>query len=86
MSFREKPKGDGAWTSGGFFVVESAALGYIAGNQSTWEREPLERIAAEGQLAIFKHQGFWAAMDNLRDKGYLEELWQSGQAPWKTWT
>lgn len=85
MSFREKPKGDGAWTSGGFFVVEPSAFGYIAGDRTIWEREPLERLATEGQLAIFKHHGFWAAMDNLRDKGYLEELWASGQAPWKIW-
>ncbi|MCP5195826.1 MAG: glucose-1-phosphate cytidylyltransferase [Gammaproteobacteria bacterium] len=86
MSFREKPKGDGGWTSGGFFVIEPSALAYIVGDHSTWEREPLERIATEGQLAIFKHHGFWAAMDTLRDKDYLERLWTSSQAPWKIWT
>ncbi|MBK8536939.1 MAG: glucose-1-phosphate cytidylyltransferase [Candidatus Competibacteraceae bacterium] len=85
MSFREKPKGDGAWASGGFFVIEPGVMDYIEGDHTTWEREPLERIVAAGQLSIFKHPGFWAAMDTLRDKVYLEDLWASGQAPWKVW-
>lgn len=85
MAFQEKPKSNGSWISGGFFVVEPGALDYIENDASTWEREPLERIAAEGQLAIFKHCGFWAAMDTLRDKHHLEQLWASGQAPWKVW-
>ena len=85
MSFREKPKGDGAWASGGFFVIEPGAVDYIEGDHTIWEREPLERIVAAGQLSIFKHPGFWAAMDTLRDKVYLEDLWASGQAPWKVW-
>lgn len=85
MAFQEKPKGNGIWVSGGFFVVEPRALDYIENDASIWEGEPLERIAAEGQLAIFKHRGFWAAMDTLRDKYHLEQLWANGQAPWKVW-
>lgn len=85
MAFREKPKGGAAWMSGGFFVIEPGAVDYIEGDHTIWEREPVERIVAAGQLSIFKHSGFWAAMDTLRDKVYLEELWASGQAPWKIW-
>ncbi|MEI2783623.1 MAG: glucose-1-phosphate cytidylyltransferase [Candidatus Competibacter sp.] len=85
MAFQEKPTGNGIWVSGGFFVVEPRALDYIESDASIWEREPLDRIAAEGQLAIFKHGGFWAAMDTLRDKYHLEQLWANGRAPWKVW-
>lgn len=84
-SFMEKPKGDGALINGGFFVLSPQVLDYIAGDQTIWEREPLERLAQEGNLAAFEHTGFWQPMDTLRDKTQLEELWQSGQAPWKTW-
>jgi glucose-1-phosphate cytidylyltransferase len=83
--FREKPGGDGAWVNGGFFVVEPAALKYIADDSTVWEREPLEELARANQLAAFKHRGFWQPMDTLRDRTYLEELWQSGRAPWKVW-
>lgn len=83
-NFQEKPK-DGAWVSGGFFVLEPEVINLIKDDNTAWEREPLERLSNEGNLSIYKHQGFWAAMDTLRDKKYLEELWNSGQAPWKIW-
>ena len=79
----EKPKGDGAWVNGGFFVISPNALDYIDGDCTTWEHEPLARLAAEGQLGAFLHRGFWQSMDTLRDKVLLEDLWQSGRAPWK---
>ena len=85
-SFMEKPKGDGAMINGGFFVLSPQVIDYIADDQTTWEREPLERLAQEGDLAAFQHHGFWQPMDTLRDKVHLEELWQSGQAPWKVWS
>lgn len=85
-SFKEKPSGDGAYINGGFFVVEPAAFDLIAGDDTVWEREPLEQLALHGQLAAYRHHGFWHPMDTLRDKNYLEELWQSGKAPWKIWT
>lgn len=84
-SFKEKPSGDGAYINGGFFVVEPAAFDLIAGDDTVWEREPLEQLALSGQLAAYRHHGFWHPMDTLRDKNYLEELWQSGKAPWKIW-
>ena len=84
-SFVEKPGGDGAWMNGGFFVLEPAVLDYIAGDGTLFEREPLERLATDGQLAAYRHRGFWQPMDTLRDKRTLEELWESGAAPWKTW-
>jgi glucose-1-phosphate cytidylyltransferase len=84
-SFREKPKGDGAMINGGFFVLSPQVIDYIKDDQTIWEREPLEQLAEEGQLAAYQHEGFWQPMDTLRDKTHLEELWQSGQAPWKTW-
>jgi glucose-1-phosphate cytidylyltransferase len=83
--FREKPNGDGAWVNGGFFVLEPRAVDYIGGDETVWEREPMERLAADGQLAAYKHPGFWQPMDTLRDKMYLEDLWASGRAPWKIW-
>ncbi len=83
--FEEKPHGDGSWVNGGFFVLESAALGYIEGDETVWERGPLEALAAEGQLSAYAHTGFWQPLDTLRDKTRLEELWQSGNAPWKVW-
>jgi glucose-1-phosphate cytidylyltransferase len=84
-SFREKPQGDGAWVNGGFFVVEPRALEYIAGDATFWEAEPMENLARDGQLAVFKHRGFWHCMDHLRDKLILEDLWSSGHPPWKAW-
>jgi glucose-1-phosphate cytidylyltransferase len=84
-SFREKPIGDDAMINGGFFVLSPKVIDYIDNDQIIWEREPLERFAKEGDLASFKHNGFWQPMDTLRDKIYLEELWQSGKAPWKVW-
>lgn len=83
--FREKPKGDGAWVNGGFFVLEPAALEYIAGDDVFWEAEPLCQLAEEGQLSAYRHDGFWHAMDTLRDRNVLDEMWGSGEAPWKVW-
>ncbi len=84
--FQEKPHGDEGWINGGFFVLSPDVGGYIDGDDTVWEREPMERLAKEGQLAAFKHAGFWYAMDTLRDKNHLEALWRSGEAPWRTWT
>jgi len=84
-AFQEKPAGDGGWINGGFFVLSPAVLGYIAGDYTVWEQEPLDRLAREGQLAAYRHDGFWQPMDTLRDKRQLEELWRTGRAPWKTW-
>ena len=83
--FVEKPRGDGSWINGGFFVLEPRVLDYIEDDDTVWEREPLERLAAEGELAAFEHDGFWHPLDTLRDKNILEELWASGKAPWKRW-
>jgi len=84
-SFTEKPKGDGAWINGGFFVCEPKVIDYIENDSISWEKEPMERIAAEGQMAAYKHEGFWKPMDTLRDKQELERDWQTGHAKWKTW-
>ena len=84
-SFMEKPRGDGAMINGGFFVLSPDVLHYITDDSTKWELEPLERLAQEGNLAAYQHHGFWQPMDTLRDKIYLEELWQSGTAPWKVW-
>jgi len=81
----EKPKGDGAVINGGFFVLSPVVIDYINNDRTIWEREPLEHLAQEGELAAFQHHGFWQPMDTLRDKIHLEELWQSGNAPWKVW-
>ena len=83
--FEEKPRGDGYWINGGFFVLEPGVFDYIDGDATIWERAPLERLAADAQLSAYKHHGFWASVDTLRDKTHLEELWASGKAPWKTW-
>lgn len=83
--FKEKPQGDGGWINGGFFVLSPKVIDYIDNDETIWEKSPLETLAAEGQLSAFHHDGFWHPMDTLRDKNYLEELWESGQAPWKTW-
>lgn len=84
-SFLEKPKGDGNWVNGGYFALEPAIFDYIKGDGVIWEREPLENLAKDGQLAAYKHEGFWRPMDTLRDKRYLDELWESNKAPWKVW-
>ena len=84
-AFKEKPQGDGGMINGGFFVLSPTVLDLIKDDQSIWEREPLETLVESKQLKAYKHEGFWQPMDTLRDKVYLEELWQSGQAPWKVW-
>jgi glucose-1-phosphate cytidylyltransferase len=83
--FQEKPEGDGSFINGGFFVMEPRAIDLIDGDDSIWERKPLETLAATGQLAIYRHAGFWQPMDTLRDKNHLEDLWSKGKAPWKKW-
>ena len=83
--FKEKPQGEGGWINGGFFVLSRRVLDFISGDDTSWEREPLEQLARVGQLSAFRHDGFWQPMDTLRDKVALEELWQSGRAPWKVW-
>lgn len=83
--FVEKPHGEGGWINGGFFVLSPKVIEYIKDDSTSWELEPLSRIAAEGQLRAFEHTGFWQPMDTLREKNLLEDLWQSGKAPWKVW-
>jgi glucose-1-phosphate cytidylyltransferase len=85
VAFDEKPHGDGAWINGGYFVLSPGVFDYIDGDDTVWEREPLERLASEGKLSAFVHRGFWQPMDTLRDKSTLEEYWASGRAPWKVW-
>ena len=84
--FTEKPRGDGGLINGGFFVLSPACIGLIDGDQSSWEGEPLTRLALDGQLMAFEHDGFWQPMDTLREKNILEDLWASGKAPWKVWS
>jgi glucose-1-phosphate cytidylyltransferase len=89
-NFREKPKSDSdsegkAWINGGFFVLEPSIFNYIDGDDTVWEKDPLEKLSSEGQLAAFKHTGFWQPMDTLRDKNLLDDIWKSGKAPWKIW-
>jgi glucose-1-phosphate cytidylyltransferase len=84
-NFQEKPDGDGGWINGGFFVLSPKVLEYIEGDHSTWERAPLENLAKDGELVAYKHKGFWQAMDTLRDRNQLEELWASGKVPWRVW-
>lgn len=84
-NFQEKPDGDGAWVNGGFFVLEPEVIDFIQDDTTVWEKEPLEKLAQVNQLSAFKHYGFWQPMDTLRDKNYLENLWNSGVAPWKIW-
>ncbi|GAB4322995.1 MAG: glucose-1-phosphate cytidylyltransferase [Bacteroidales bacterium] len=87
-TFREKPSGDGherAWINGGFFVAGPEVFDYIEGDKTVWEREPMEKMAQTGNLAAFRHTGFWQPMDTLRDKQYLDNLWRQGTAPWKLW-
>ncbi|MBA2667059.1 MAG: glucose-1-phosphate cytidylyltransferase [Trueperaceae bacterium] len=85
-SFTEKPEGEGGWVNGGYFVLEPAVIDRISGDDTTWEREPLESLARDGLISAYKHPGFWQPMDTLRDKHQLEALWTSGNAPWKIWT
>lgn len=85
-SFKEKPKGDGSMVNGGFFVLHPSVLDLITNDETIWEKDPLENLAERGQLAAYQHQGFWQPMDTLRDKTHLEQLWSSGQAPWKVWS
>lgn len=84
-AFMEKPRGDGAWINGGFFVLEPEAVDYVEGNSTSWEREPLEELARQNRLAAYKHRGYWQNMDTLRDKMILDEQWSSGNPRWKTW-
>jgi glucose-1-phosphate cytidylyltransferase len=84
--FAEKPRGDGGLINGGFFVLSPAVLDYIDGDETSWEGAPLARLAADGQMMAFEHSGFWQPMDTLREKNLLEELWSSGEAPWKCWS
>lgn len=83
--FREKPAGEGGWINGGFFVLSPAVARYLKDDATVWEREPLERLAADRQLSAYRHPGFWQPMDTLRDKKYLDDLWNAGAAPWKVW-
>ena len=83
--FQEKPSGDGGWVNGGFFVLEPEIFSYIEGDSISWEAAPLEALAREGQLSVYKHPGFWQPMDTLRDRNYLEGLWSSNKALWKVW-
>lgn len=83
--FQEKPKGDGGWINGGFFVLTPKVFDYIDGDHSIWEREPMERLAKDGQMSVYFHSEFWQPMDTLREKKLLEELWEKNQAPWKSW-
>ena len=85
QGFQEKPQGDGGWINGGFFVLEPDVIDCIDNDNSIWEQEPLRKLAAEGQLTAYNHHGFWQPMDTLRDRVQLENLWASGQAPWKLW-
>jgi glucose-1-phosphate cytidylyltransferase len=85
VGFQEKPRGDGSWINGGFFVLSPKVANYIEGDATVWEREPMEQLAAENQLSIYCHSGFWQPMDTLRDWRQLEDLWTSGRAPWKVW-
>ena len=85
MRFQEKPDGEGGWINGGFFVLSPKIGRYLEDDRTIWERRPLERLSADGQLHAYRHSGFWQPMDTLRDRTQLEEMWASGAAPWKLW-
>jgi glucose-1-phosphate cytidylyltransferase len=85
LAFREKPQDESGWINGGFFVLEPKVIDLIEGDDTVWERGPLETLANNGDLAAYRHSGFWQPVDTLREKKLLEELWQSGKAPWRTW-
>ena len=84
-SFKEKPQGDGNWVNGGYFVLSPKVIDLIDDDSTIWEKAPLEKLAHDSQLHAYQHEGFWQPMDTLRDKILLEELWESGKAPWKRW-
>lgn len=84
-AFQEKPAGDGAWINGGFFVLEPSIFEYLSCDETSFEADPLQKLARDNQLSAYQHSGFWQAMDTLRDKNQLEELWKNGEAPWKVW-
>lgn len=84
-NFKEKPRGDGKWVNGGFFVLSPKVIDYIKDRNTVWEQEPMQRLAEERQMSVYFHDGFWQPMDTIRDKNYLETLWSKGEAPWKTW-
>lgn len=84
-TFKEKPDGDGAWVNGGFFVLEKEVIDLVEGDDTVWERGPMETLASSGQLAAYRHNGFWQPMDTLRDKQVLESMWSEGRAPWRKW-
>ena len=84
-SFQEKPEGDGSWINGGFFVLNPCVIDYIDSDSTIWERSPLENLAEEGELTVYKHKGFWSPMDTMRDKIMLNDLWEENKAPWKLW-
>ncbi|MEI6793351.1 MAG: glucose-1-phosphate cytidylyltransferase [Actinomycetes bacterium] len=83
--FQEKPRGDGSWMNGGFFVLEPGIGAYLADDETVWEQEPMRKLADDGQLAAYRHEGFWQAMDTLRERNELEDLWATGEAPWRAW-
>jgi len=83
--FQEKPRGDGSWMNGGFFVLEPGIGAYLADDETVWEQEPMRKLADDGQLAAYRHEGFWQAMDTLRERNQLEDLWVTGEAPWRAW-
>jgi glucose-1-phosphate cytidylyltransferase len=85
LGFQEKPPGDGAWINGGYFILSPQCIDYILGDATTWEDDPLSKLATDGQLMAFKHNGYWQAMDTLREKKILEDMWESDKAPWKKW-
>ena len=85
LAFEEKPKGDGNWINGGFFILDSSVIDLITDDSCVWEQYPLKKLADSGELSAYHHRGFWQPMDTLRDQNLLEKLWKSGQAPWKTW-
>jgi len=85
LSFKEKPRGDGSWINGGFFVLSPKVIDYINGDDTTWEQAPMHQLAQEGNMSVYFHNDFWQPMDTLREKTLLEDLWQSGKAPWKVW-
>ena len=85
ISFEEKPSGDGSWINGGYFVLEPGIFDYVENDQTVWERQPLETLAKDSQLSVHKHKGYWNAVDTLRDKNHMQDLWDKKQAPWKVW-
>lgn len=85
LGFVEKPRGDGGWINGGFFVLSPSCLDYVVDDTTVWEADPLTGLAADGKLASYRHHGFWQPMDTLRDKVHLDDLWRSKRAPWKMW-